>query len=132
VFRASHDRLLAGCCAQPLLDLIDGAEDFRRFKELASQRLYDEASKLEWQVAGLEIIGWLLGTFCAAVEDAARVGPGQASERARMLVRLIPDGARTVALTSRYERLLAVTDFVAGMTDRYAVDLHLRLRGFGG
>jgi len=132
VFRDAHDRLLAGHCEQPLLDLIDGAEDFRRFKTLASQRLYDEASKLEWQVAGLEIIGWLLGTFCAAVEDAAAVGPGQASERARMLVRMIPDGARTVTLASRYERLLAVTDFVAGMTDRYAVDLHRRLRGLGG
>jgi dGTPase len=31
---------------------------------------------------------------------------------------------------SRYERLLMVTDFVAGMTDTYAVELYRRLRGF--
>jgi dGTP triphosphohydrolase len=35
------------------------------------------------------------------------------------------------AAGTRYERLLRVTDFVAGMTDRYAVDTHRRLRGMG-
>jgi len=48
-----------------------------------------------------------------------------------MLLRLIPGGERVAAEGQRYQRLLRVTDFVAGMTDRYAVDTWRRLRGLG-
>ena len=128
VFRERHDELLAGRQDVPLLDQIDGAQDFQRFKQLAADRLYDERSKLELQVAGFEIIGWLLQALCEAVERMA-AGTG-ASERARMLVGLIPAGAQAVHTCGRYERLLIVTDFVAGMTDTYALELYRRLRGF--
>ena len=128
VFRDRHDELLAGTLDAPLLDHIDGAQDFRRFRQLAADRLYDERSKLELQVAGFEIIGWLLQALCEAVERMA-AGTG-ASERARMLVGLIPAGPQPLHTRGRYERLLAVTDFVAGMTDTYALELYRRLRGF--
>ncbi|MFM8769640.1 MAG: dGTP triphosphohydrolase [Rubrivivax sp.] len=128
VFRDRHDEMLAGRLDVPLLDHIEGAQDFRRFRQLAADRLYDERSKLELQVAGFEIIGWLLQALCEAVERMA-AGAG-ASERARMLVGLIPAGPQALHTRSRYERLLMVTDFVAGMTDTYAVELYRRLRGF--
>ena len=128
VFRDRHDEMLAGRLDVPLLDHIEGAQDFRRFRQLAADRLYDERSKLELQVAGFEIIGWLLQALCDAVERMA-AGAG-ASERARMLVGLIPAGPQALHTRSRYERLLMVTDFVAGMTDTYAVELYRRLRGF--
>jgi dGTPase len=131
-FVRHHDALLAGRHDSPLLDAIDGAAEFQRFKSLAAERLYDERSKLEWQVAGFEIIGWLLQAFCEAVE-AVETAPASAAggERARMLLRLIPGGDRAAEEGSRYQRLLRVTDFVAGMTDRYAVDTWRRLRGLG-
>jgi dGTPase len=128
VFRERHDDILAGRFDQPLLDHIEGAQDFRCFKDLASQRLYDERSKLELQVAAFEIIGWLLQALCDAVESVA--AGTSASERARMLVGLIPAGAQAAARLGRYQRLLTVTDFVAGMTDTYAVETYRRLRGF--
>ena len=122
--------MLDGRFDAPLLDHLDKAQDFRRFRTLAMQRLYDERSKLAWQVAGFEIIGWLLEHFCDAVERMAE--GGMPSERARMLLRVMPGGEQATALPGRYLRLLRVTDFVAGMTDRYAVDTCLRLRGLGG
>jgi dGTPase len=128
-FRQHHDAVLEGQFEQPLLDVVEGAAQFRRFKQLAAERLYDERSKLEWQVAGFEIIGWLLQHFGDAVERmATRSTP---TERARMLVGLIPGGEVAAHHDNRYQRLLAVTDFVAGMTDSYAVDTYLRLRGLG-
>ena len=129
-FRLCHDAMLDGRFDAPLLDHLDKAQDFRRFRTLAMQRLYDERSKLAWQVAGFEIIGWLLEHFCDAVERMAE--GGMPSERARMLLRVMPGGEQATALPGRYLRLLRVTDFVAGMTDRYAVDTCLRLRGLGG
>jgi dGTPase len=128
-FVRHHDALLAGCHGSPLLDGIDGAAEFQCFKSLAAERLYDERSKLEWQVAGFEIIAWLLQAFCEAVETAP--ASAASGERARMLLRLIPGGERVAAEGQRYQRLLRVTDFVAGMTDRYAVDTWRRLRGLG-
>jgi dGTPase len=128
VFRDRHDEMLTGRLDLPLLDHIEGAQDFRRFRQLAADRLYDERSKLELQVAGFEIIGWLLQALCEAVDRMA-AGAG-ASERARMLVGLIPAGPQALHTRSRYERLLTVTDFVAGMTDTYALELYRRLRGF--
>jgi dGTPase len=129
VFHDRHDDLLAGRFDEPLLDGIEGAAAFQRFRQLAAERLYEERSKLAWQVAGFEIIGWLLRNFCEAVERMAEAG--SPTERARMLVRVMPGGAQAAALPQRYLRLLRVTDFVAGMTDRYAVDTCLRLRGLG-
>lgn len=128
VFKDRHDDILAGRFDQPLLDHIEGAQDFRRFKQLAADRLYDERSKLELQVAGFEIIGWLLQTLCDAMERVA--SRSSASERARMLVGLVPAGPQVVDCQGRYQRLLTVTDFVAGMTDSYAVEIYRRLRGF--
>ena len=81
-FRARHDALLAGWHDSPLLDGIDGAAEFQRFKTLAAERLYDERSKLQWQVAGFEIIGWLLQAFCEAVEGAAAEASAAAAEDA--------------------------------------------------
>jgi dGTPase len=130
VFRDRHDDLLAGRFDEPLLDSIEGGAEFQRFRAMAAERLYEERSKLAWQVAGFEIIGWLLRNFCDAVERMAQ--QGRATERARMLVRVMPGGEQAAALPHRYLRLLRVTDFVAGMTDRYAVDTSLRLRGLGG
>jgi dGTPase len=40
---------------------------------------------------------------------------------------IVPDGFEGVR--SRYEALLRVTDFVSGMTDRYALDLYRKLKG---
>jgi dGTPase len=128
VFKDRHDDILSGRFDQPLLDHIEGAQDFRRFKQLAAERLYDERSKLELQVAGFEIIGWLLHALCEAVECVASAAG--VSERARMLVGLIPAGPQVAARQGRYQRLLSVTDFVAGMTDSYAVETYRRLRGF--
>jgi dGTPase len=123
-----HDGLLDARVDEPLLDHIDGAAAFARFQALARERLYAERSKAELQVAGYEIINGLLDTFCTAVESLHRGGLRQRA-KSELVLRLLPQGERVVALPSPYQRLLAVTDFVAGMTDSYAVEMHRRLHG---
>ena len=127
-FVAHHDALLEARFDEPLTQCMPGADDFARFKRLAEQRLYHERSKVELQVAGFEIIGDLLHILCDAVETVA-AGTGRGHAKAQLILHLLPRGAEVAARAPRYERLLAVTDFVAGMTDSYAVEMHRRLRG---
>lgn len=58
-------------------------------------------------------------------------GP-QASSRSRMLIYLIPEpftGPGRRPSDDPYRRVLAITDFVSGMTDSYAVALFKKLTG---
>jgi dGTPase len=82
---------------------------------------------VEIATAGFEVLGGLLSIFVGAVEDVAERGEG-ASTRSRMLLHLLPEGEHAPALAP-YQRLLAVTDFVSGMTDAYAVSLYKKLTG---
>ena len=55
-----------------------------------------------------------------------------ASSRSRMLIYLIPEqfvGLGRVPAADPYRRALAITDFVSGMTDSYAVALFKKLTG---
>jgi dGTPase len=127
-FLSHHDGLMTARHDRPLLDGIEQAAALQAFKDLARERLYAERSKAELQVAGFEILGALLHTFCEAVETAA--GHGLRSRiKADLVLRLLPHAAELAAQPSRYQRLLAVTDFVSGMTDSYAVEMHRRLQG---
>ena len=127
-FDQLHDALLGARFDEPLLDHIDKADSFLRFKTLARERLYAERSKAELQVAGFEVIARLLNTFCEAVEGIHR-HVARTRAKSELVLRLLPQGQAIVANTSAYQRLLAVTDFVAGMTDSYAVEMHRRLQG---
>lgn len=128
VFLARHDALLQAGFDRSLTEEMADAKPFAGFQRLARERLYTERSKAELQLAGFEVIGSLLHTFCEAVERVA-VQPVKPPVRAELVLGLLPGGRALAALPTRYERLLAVTDFVAGMTDSYAVEMHRRLQG---
>ena len=77
------------------------------------------------------MLGGLLEAFVTTVNDIAANG-SNASPKSRMLIHLIPEqfagpGRRPIA--ELYRRVLAITDFVSGMTDSYAVALFKKLTG---
>ena len=83
------------------------------------------------EAAGFEVLGGLLEAFVTTVNDIAVRG-GQASPKSRMLIHLVPEqflGPGRVPHVDLYRRVLAVTDFVSGMTDSYAVALFKKLTG---
>jgi dGTPase len=77
------------------------------------------------------VLGALLALFGNAVE--ARAGHARFTTRERMLLKLLPAqflGHADEPDADPYVRLLQVADFVAGMTDSYAVDMYRKLKGF--
>ncbi len=100
---------------------------------VATETIYTARPALEIETAGFEVLGALLALFTQAVEARAGVPGVRLTTRERMLLKLLPTqflGHAGIPDPDPYVRLLQVADFVAGMTDSYAVDMYRKLKGF--
>ena len=130
IFLENEDAILAGHFDDELLSHSPLAVPLQAVLKVAKETIYVARPALEIETAGFEVLGGLLGLFCQAVEAAA--GIGRMTTRERMLLKLLPPqflGHDEQADSDPYIRLLQVADFVAGMTDSYAVDLYRKLKG---
>jgi dGTPase len=126
VFDSRYEALLSGEFDSPLIACIEHASEISAFKALAEDKVYHCRAAVEVKVCGFEVIGGLLSAFLGAIEEKAH---GRAGPRALTLLRLMPGGEKDFSALSPYRRALEATDFVAGMTDSYAVELYQRIRG---
>lgn len=131
VFMENEAAILSGDFDDELLEQSPIAVPLQAVLKLAKDTIYTARPALEIETAGFEVLGALLGLFTQAVE--ARAGHGRFTTRERMLLKLLPtqfldhDGEPSA---DPYIRLLQIADFVAGMTDSYAVDMYRKLKGF--
>jgi len=112
-FSANEAALLEEGLARPLAALIPSAEALGRVGELSRRRCYQAPEVLRVELAGYRVLGELLALFVPA---ALAANP---DTRERKVLGLLPAAVR--AAETPYERVLAVTDYVAGMTDGFAV-----------
>ncbi|BCX88587.1 dGTPase [Methylomarinovum tepidoasis] len=126
VFERHYESILTGRFDALLLDHIEQAAAFVVFKRVAESRVYYARPVVEVKACGFEVIAGLLDAFVRAIEDAAAGSP---SSRSRTLLRLMPRPLADPAALPPYQRALLATDFIAGMTDSYAVELYQRIRG---
>lgn len=130
-FEENLDEIEEGRFDVPLITVTPFAKRHKDLKAFEQKHVYTHERVLQIEYAGYKTIGGLLDMFGeAAVAEA----PTRQQEKLLMLLPEdlfdrpgIPMGNR-LAL-SRYQRVLAVTDFVSGMTDSYAVELYQRLSG---
>ena len=130
-FMASEEIILSGGLHEELLDVIPAAPAMQALKVCAEAKVYVSRPVIEIEAAGFEVLGGLLQAFITTVNDLAGRGVGAAS-RSRMLIHLIPQqfvGSKREPHSDLYRRVLAITDFVAGMTDSYAVTLFKKITG---
>lgn len=131
VFLENEDAILNGEFDEELLEQSPIAIPLQAVLRLAKETIYTARPALEIETAGFEVLGALLGLFSNAVE--ARAGRGRFTTRDRMLLKLLPTqflGHGGEPDPDPYIRLLQVADFVAGMTDSYAIDMFRKLKGF--
>jgi dGTPase len=131
-FAAREQAMLEGSFDEELVALIPHAQALEAFRALARDRVYHSAVVLNLQSPGAAILGELLQALVGAVEAAAAGAPAL---RERAILGLLPgqflsaDGRPAADL---YARVLAITDFVSGMTDSYAVAVAAKLRALEG
>ena len=127
-FALGVEAMLAGSFDEELITLIPHAAALEAFRTLARERVYHSAVVLNLQSPGAAILGALLDAFVGAVEAAAA---GSAGRRERAVLELLPGQflcAEGSPAAEPYARVLAITDFVSGMTDSYAVALAEKVR----
>ncbi|NDV79628.1 dGTP triphosphohydrolase [Dysgonomonas sp. 511] len=88
---------------------------------ISVSKIYKTKDVVDIELAGHRIIGFLLETFINAVTEPT-------TKYSQLLLSRIPEQFEIHAPTT-YEKILAVLDFVSGMTDVYALDLYRKITG---
>ncbi len=130
VFLENEEAILCGDFDDELLEKSPIFHPLQAILKLAKETIYTVRPALEIETAGFEVLGGLLALYTNAVEAGA--GHARMTTRERMLLKLLPTqflGYGGIPDSDPYVRLLQVADFVAGMTDSYAVDMYRKLKG---
>jgi len=123
-FLSVVNELLAGRFDDALIAVIPERHILDEIKSVSNEKIYNAADIVEVEVAGYEILNGLLAIFTRALFDNG--------SRYQKVRRLIPNQYLAPGrenFTSRYESLLSITQFIASMTDSYAVDLFRKIKG---
>ena len=123
VFRENVDLILDGTFSGSLIDQCAAVVPYQEAKDLVCRRVFQSARVLELEAAGYQAIQGLMNMLVPAVLSTSR------NRFQNHLIQLT--GVRLFEGMSNYQKLLACTDNVSGMTDRYCIEQFQKLSGFG-
>ena len=123
IFVDHEEEILAGTFEGSLIDHLPGRlrEAYRACEEIATSRIYHCKEVTDVDLAGYHIIYMLLELFTDAV-----MAPEKAYSA--LLLAQVPTQYEVRAKRAG-DRLMAVLDFLSGMTDVYALDLYRKING---
>lgn len=129
VFLDHETEILSGRFDGDLLSRSVVAPVLAEIAGFTRNRIFETRERFQTEVMGGEVLASLLDAFCGAHHALELAGGAQKAlaPRQRALLRLMPQKPTPGA--ARYDWLLAVTDFISGMTDSYALRQFQRLRG---
>jgi dGTPase len=125
VFMQNEEALLQGTLQKSLIDYLPETEKqlIKTIDQFSIEHIYNHRSVVEIEIAGYNVIGGLLKEFFAAV-----IHPKSA--KSQKLLQLI---SQQFVITGDPQKLYydiqSVVDFIAGMTDLYAVDVYRKITG---
>lgn len=104
-------------------------------KELAKNKIFNHAKRIELEIGAYATIGTLLDTLCAAAFSYLGE-PHQMTYKDSRLIALIGENQFHPAIAEcrgdqHYLALMAVIDYISGMTDNYATHLAKQFNGMG-
>ncbi|SMX26666.1 Deoxyguanosinetriphosphate triphosphohydrolase [Pelagimonas phthalicica] len=128
-FKANHDAIMNGTYSNDLIADSALGPAFARIKKTAREQLFVAPRKTKLEVRGRNVIRNVLDGLLPVFDALAERGWDEAKlpDYERQVVRALELDLRGV--TDSYSALHAMTDFVSGMTDRYAVDTAEMLMG---
>lgn len=121
-FITHHDAILSGQFSGELIAMSDKAEAFERIKTTAQERLFTAPRKTRLEVQGRNAIRTVLDGVLPVFDSLSHTHWAKAAlpDYEAQLVRALSLDLRDVH--DSYSALHAMTDFVSGMTDRYALE----------
>ena len=122
-FIEHEDEILRGDCTSPLIKMISETprKAYEACSAMAYEKIYNYSGVLDIELAGNQIVNMLLDKLIDAVLHPDK-------SYSKLLLAKVPQqydmGAADIPT-----RIQAVTDYISGMTDVYALDLYQKLNG---
>jgi dGTPase len=123
VFLENEDSILDGSFSGSLINHINPIprEAYSQCAQLSVQKIYRSRDVLEVELAGFRIISTLLDLMVEAVLNPER-------EYSKLLIGRV-SSQYDINAKDIYNRILAVLDYISGMTDVYALDIYRKING---
>ena len=123
VFVEHEDEILSGTFEGSLIDHISALphEAYRQCSQLSVERIYRSKPVLDVELSGYQIIQTLMEQFIEAAVHPERFYSRQLIGRVSSQYHISAPDLET--------RLMAVIDYVSGMTDVYALDEYQKISG---
>ena len=120
--------LLVGKLNGDLISLADPkvAKCIHQAKSLAREKIFKDPKKALIEIGAYTTLGSLLESFLTAIDEVLQ--GGQVSYKSQRILDLIGRHAPQAGW-DKYRAYLRVVDYIAGMTDAYAVELAQAIRG---
>ncbi|MBR4811175.1 MAG: dNTP triphosphohydrolase [Bacteroidaceae bacterium] len=123
VFLENEKAILDGSFSGSLIKHISDTprQAYSKCAELSVQKIYRSRDVLEVELAGFRIISTLLDLMVEAVQNPER-------EYSKLLIDRV-SSQYDIKAPDIYNRMLAVLDYISGMTDVYALDIYRKING---
>ena len=121
----AEQQLLDGTLQQPLLEIMPAAYTslLQEIEHFSLHEIYRYKSVVEIEIAGFHIILGLLQAFISALMQPQTM-------KSKNILHLIPKQfVIDPHPTKTYESIQSIVDYIAGMTDLYALDLYRKITG---
>ncbi len=122
VFKNNYQAIMNGDFDQEITDIIPSADIVEGPIKEANIYLYNRKPVIEIEVAGYQVISGLLEKFMDV-----QLHPKNGMNK--KMKQLLPEQFHAKESDSNYEKIMKAVDFVARMTDSYALNLYRRLSG---
>ena len=124
-FVQNEAALLGGTLQHDLLKCLGEKERtaINRINEFSVKNIYNFRSVVEIEIAGYNVIGGLLKEFMTAILNPTR---SKSMKIIQLVSRQFPI---TLNPDNLYLDILSLLDYIAGMTDLYAIDMYRKITG---
>jgi dGTPase len=131
VFSKFEESMCKGNFDKALTDIIPSAKALQEISAVSVNKIYRSKVVLEKEAAGFQVLEGLLSTFSRALYHQF-YNPELFSGQDKSILRLLPEDFPLKgwgAEVNPYPLLRSLVDFIAGMTDKYALNLYRRVKG---
>lgn len=123
IFEENENAVLEGTFSGSLIEQLPTvqANAMKRVQKISVSEVYNHRTVVEIEIAGYKIIGTLLEEFVDAITNPI-------DKYSKKILSLLPEQYKPTQETTYY-KIQSVVDFVAGMTDIFALDLYRKIKG---
>ncbi len=130
VVKNNMTKIMEGSFKGSLIEQATSKGEYEEMKKLCEGKLFKDEEVLLAEIAGFQVIHYLLEMFTTALRSYERQekSENKMPSRDKKVFDLLSESTK-LSSDDRYGWLLCATDYVSGMTDRFAVDLYRQLSG---